>query len=68
MNNDSANLQRFKGGSGMRVMLAETPAQISIDFGETVGLITDGRSSGGTWGMVEGTGAAVYTRGVGEIL
>ena len=38
----------------MRDMLAETPAQIGIGFGETVGLITDGRFSGGTWGMVVG--------------
>ena len=38
----------------MRDMLAETPAQIGIGFGEMVGLITDGRFSGGTWGMVVG--------------
>ena len=54
MTNDSANLQRFKGGPGMRDKLAETPAQIGIGFGETLGLITDGRFSGGTWGMVVG--------------
>ena len=38
----------------MRDMPAKTPAQIGIGFGETVGLITDGRFSGGTWGMVVG--------------
>ena len=54
MTNDSANLQRFKGGPGMRDMPAETPAQIGIGFGEMVGLITDDRFSGGTWGMVVG--------------
>ena len=54
MTNDSANLQRFKGGPGMREMLAPTAALVGISFGETVGLITDGRFSGGTWGMVVG--------------
>ena len=54
MTNDSAGLQRFKGGPGMRDMLAENPTQIGIGVGETVGLITDGRFSGGTWGMVVG--------------
>ena len=38
----------------MRDMLAETPAQIGVGFGETLGLITDGRFSGSTWGMVAG--------------
>ena len=38
----------------MRDMLAENPTQIGIGVGETVGLITDGRFSGGTWGMVVG--------------
>ena len=41
-----------KGGPGMREMLAPTSALIGKGFGETVGLITDGRFSGGTWGMV----------------
>jgi dihydroxy-acid dehydratase len=43
-----------KGGPGMREMLAPTSALIGRGFGETVGLITDGRFSGGTWGMVVG--------------
>ena len=33
-------------------MLAPTAALIGKGFGETVGLITDGRFSGGIWGMV----------------
>ncbi len=43
-----------KGGPGMREMLAPTAMLIGKGFGETVGLITDGRFSGGTWGMVVG--------------
>ena len=43
-----------KGGPGMREMLAPTSALIGKGLGETVGLITDGRFSGGTWGMVVG--------------
>ena len=43
-----------KGGPGMREMLAPTSALIGKGMGETVGLITDGRFSGGTWGMVVG--------------
>jgi dihydroxy-acid dehydratase len=43
-----------RGGPGMREMLAPTSALIGKGFGETVGLITDGRFSGGTWGMVVG--------------
>jgi dihydroxy-acid dehydratase len=43
-----------KGGPGMREMLAPTSALIGKGYGETVGLITDGRFSGGTWGMVVG--------------
>jgi dihydroxy-acid dehydratase len=43
-----------KGGPGMREMLAPTAALIGKGFGESVGLITDGRFSGGTWGMVVG--------------
>jgi len=43
-----------KGGLGMREMLAPTAALVGKGFGETVGLITDGRFSGGTRGMVVG--------------
>ena len=43
-----------KGGPGMREMLAPTAALIGQGLGEDVGLITDGRFSGGTWGMVVG--------------
>jgi dihydroxy-acid dehydratase len=43
-----------KGGPGMREMLAPTSALIGAGLGETVGLITDGRFSGGTYGMVVG--------------
>ncbi|MBK7792307.1 MAG: dihydroxy-acid dehydratase [Betaproteobacteria bacterium] len=43
-----------KGGPGMQEMLAPTSAIIGQGLGETVGLITDGRFSGGTWGMVVG--------------
>ncbi|HET7404393.1 MAG TPA: dihydroxy-acid dehydratase [Usitatibacter sp.] len=43
-----------KGGPGMREMLAPTSALIGKGLGESVGLITDGRFSGGTWGMVVG--------------
>ncbi len=43
-----------KGGPGMPEMLAPTGALIGQGLGETVGLITDGRFSGGTWGMVVG--------------
>jgi len=43
-----------KGGPGMPEMLAPTSALIGKGLGETVGLITDGRFSGGTWGMVVG--------------
>jgi len=43
-----------KGGPGMREMLSPTSALVGQGFGETVGLITDGRFSGGTWGMVVG--------------
>ncbi|HVB48213.1 MAG TPA: dihydroxy-acid dehydratase, partial [Burkholderiales bacterium] len=41
-----------KGGPGMQEMLAPTSALIGQGLGESVGLITDGRFSGGTWGMV----------------
>jgi dihydroxy-acid dehydratase len=43
-----------KGGPGMREMLAPTSALVGKGLGESVGLITDGRFSGGTWGMVVG--------------
>jgi len=43
-----------RGGPGMPEMLAPTSALIGQGLGETVGLITDGRFSGGTWGMVVG--------------
>jgi dihydroxy-acid dehydratase len=42
------------GGPGMPEMLAPTGALIGQGLGESVGLITDGRFSGGTWGMVVG--------------
>ncbi|MEO6013674.1 MAG: dihydroxy-acid dehydratase, partial [Devosia sp.] len=41
-----------KGGPGMREMLAPTSAIIGAGLGDSVGLITDGRFSGGTYGMV----------------
>jgi dihydroxy-acid dehydratase len=43
-----------KGGPGMREMLSPTSAIIGQGLGDSVGLITDGRFSGGTWGMVVG--------------
>jgi dihydroxy-acid dehydratase len=43
-----------KGGPGMQEMLAPTSAIIGQGLGESVGMITDGRFSGGTWGMVVG--------------
>ena len=43
-----------KGGPGMQEMLSPTSALIGQGLGESVGLITDGRFSGGTWGMVVG--------------
>ncbi|MBM3379437.1 MAG: dihydroxy-acid dehydratase [Betaproteobacteria bacterium] len=43
-----------KGAPGMPEMLAPTSALIGAGLGESVGLITDGRFSGGTWGMVVG--------------
>lgn len=42
------------GGPGMREMLAPTSAIIGAGLGDKVGLITDGRFSGGTYGMVVG--------------
>ncbi len=43
-----------KGGPGMQEMLAPTSALVGQGLGESVGLLTDGRFSGGTWGMVVG--------------
>jgi dihydroxy-acid dehydratase len=43
-----------RGGPGMREMLSPTSALIGKGLGDSVGLITDGRFSGGTWGMVVG--------------
>jgi dihydroxy-acid dehydratase len=42
------------GGPGMREMLTPTSALIGKGLGDKVGLITDGRFSGGTYGMVVG--------------
>ncbi|MEW6732770.1 MAG: dihydroxy-acid dehydratase [Acidobacteriota bacterium] len=43
-----------KGGPGMREMLSPTAALIGAGLGDSVGLITDGRFSGGTYGLVVG--------------
>ena len=43
-----------RGGPGMPEMLAPTGALVGQGLGESVGLVTDGRFSGGTWGMVVG--------------
>jgi dihydroxy-acid dehydratase len=43
-----------KGGPGMREMLSPTSALIGKGLGDSVGLITDGRFSGGTYGLVVG--------------
>ncbi|MDE2150602.1 MAG: dihydroxy-acid dehydratase [Gammaproteobacteria bacterium] len=43
-----------QGGPGMREMLAPTSALIGKGFNDSVGLVTDGRFSGGTWGLVVG--------------
>ncbi len=43
-----------KGGPGMREMLSPTSALIGEGLGDSVGLITDGRFSGGTYGLVVG--------------
>jgi dihydroxy-acid dehydratase len=43
-----------KGAPGMPEMLSPTSALVGQGLGESVGLITDGRFSGGTWGMVVG--------------
>jgi dihydroxy-acid dehydratase len=43
-----------KGGPGMREMLSPTAAIVGQGLGDSVGLVTDGRFSGGTYGMVVG--------------
>ncbi len=43
-----------KGGPGMREMLSPTAALVGQGLGDRVGLVTDGRFSGGTYGMVVG--------------
>jgi dihydroxy-acid dehydratase len=43
-----------KGGPGMQEMLAPTAALVGQGLGDSVGLVTDGRFSGGTWGLVVG--------------
>jgi dihydroxy-acid dehydratase len=43
-----------KGGPGMREMLSPTAAIVGAGLGDSVGLITDGRFSGGTYGLVVG--------------
>ncbi|HVI95980.1 MAG TPA: dihydroxy-acid dehydratase [Anaeromyxobacter sp.] len=43
-----------RGAPGMPEMLAPTSALVGQGLGESVGLVTDGRFSGGTWGMVVG--------------
>ena len=43
-----------KGGPGMREMLAPTSAIVGKGLGDKVALITDGRFSGGTYGIVVG--------------
>jgi dihydroxy-acid dehydratase len=43
-----------KGGPGMREMLSPTSAIIGAGLGDSVGLVTDGRFSGATYGLVVG--------------
>jgi dihydroxy-acid dehydratase len=43
-----------RGGPGMREMLSPTSAIIGKGLGDSVGMVTDGRFSGGTYGMVVG--------------
>jgi len=57
-----------KGGPGMREMLAPTSALIGAGLGNSVGLITDGRFSGGTYGMVVGHVAPEAAAGGGIAL
>lgn len=52
-----------KGGPGMREMLSPTSALVGQGLGDSVGLITDGRFSGGTYGMVVGHVAPEATVG-----
>src|SRR4029453_214090 len=52
-----------KGGPGMPEMLAPTSALIGQGLGESVGLVTDGRFSGGTWGVGVGHFAPEAYRG-----
>src|SRR5690606_21480284 len=53
-----------KGGPGMREMLAPTSAIIGQGLGDSVALITDGRFSGGTYGLVVGHVAPEAAAGV----
>jgi dihydroxy-acid dehydratase len=57
-----------KGGPGMREMLSPTSALIGAGLGDSVGLITDGRFSGGTYGMVVGHMAPEAAEGGGIAL
>ncbi|HSE23753.1 MAG TPA: dihydroxy-acid dehydratase [Pyrinomonadaceae bacterium] len=57
-----------KGGPGMREMLAPTSAIIGAGLGDSVGLITDGRFSGATYGMVVGHVAPEAAAGGGLAL
>jgi len=57
-----------RGGPGMREMLAPTSALIGAGLGDSVGLITDGRFSGGTHGMVVGHVAPEAAAGGGIAL
>ncbi|WP_423823389.1 dihydroxy-acid dehydratase [Salinisphaera sp. SPP-AMP-43] len=57
-----------KGGPGMREMLSPTSAIVGRGLGEKVGLITDGRFSGGTYGMVVGHVAPEAAAGGGIAL
>ena len=57
-----------KGGPGMREMLAPTSAIIGAGLGDAVGLITDGRFSGATYGMVVGHVAPEAAAGGGIAL
>jgi dihydroxy-acid dehydratase len=57
-----------KGGPGMREMLAPTSALVGAGLGDSVGLITDGRFSGGTYGMVVGHVAPEAAEGGGIAL
>jgi dihydroxy-acid dehydratase len=54
LNGHSGRNEGPKGGPGMQEMLAPTSALIGQGLGASVGLLTDGRFSGGTCGMVVG--------------